>query len=88
MTLEHARRSSTIDPGLYGSFAYRETRLMVSVRAVLAGNPWRGRPEVAEDHVPLDYGQAPQLPPLDLGGVRDMLRQEEELRRDCGCTPH
>ncbi len=88
VTLEHARRSSTIDPGLYGSFAYRETKLMVSVRAALAGNPWRGRPEVAEDHVPLDYGQAPQLLPLDLGGVRDMLRQEEELRRDCGCTPH
>jgi hypothetical protein len=88
LSLEHARRWSTIDPGLLGSFAYRENRLMLTLAAGLAGSPWRVHAAVEADHVPLDYGPSDMSPAFGVDRVRELLQQDEELRQDCGCTPH
>jgi hypothetical protein len=85
---ELAHRSSTIDRGLYGSYEYTEHRLMLTLRFGGAGSPWRARARADADHVPLEYGLARPAVDLGLEPARELLRQSEELRRDCGCTPH
>lgn len=82
---EYGQRWSTIKEGFQGSFSYREHRALATLRLNLTGNPWR-RGRTSDEHVVLDYG-------LGSGGlgpgeerVRDLIRQDEELRGDCGCT--
>lgn len=86
VTYEYGRRWSTITTGYQGSFSYREHRAVASLRMELAGNPWRrGRAEAG--HVPIDWGFETAAGPLGGENVRELVRQDEELRPDCGCTP-
>ena len=87
ITYEHARRWSSIEEGFQGSFSYREHRLLVGLRFDLDANPWR-RGHAGGDHVRLDHGL--DLPAGGFGEerVRDLVRQDEDLRGDCGCSPH
>lgn len=85
LTYEYGRRWSTIEEGYQGSFSYREHRVLASLRLNLSGNPWRRGPTGA-DHVPLDWGLDAVTTPLGSESIRDLVRQNEELRADCGCT--
>lgn len=84
LTYEAGRRWSTIERGWYGSYAYREQRLILSLRLVGAGNPWR-RTTLDPDHVGLDYGALAAPEPLADERLRDLVRANEEVRTGCGC---
>lgn len=87
LTYEYGQRWSSIEDGYQGSFSYREHRALATLRLDLAGNPWR-RGRTAADHVPIDWGLDSGTGPLGGETVRDLVRQSEDLRPDCGCTPH
>ncbi|MCU0290512.1 MAG: hypothetical protein MUF10_00765 [Thermoanaerobaculaceae bacterium] len=87
ITYEHARRWSSIEEGFQGSFSYREHRLLASLRFDLDANPWR-RGRTGGDHVPLDHGLGGSAGGFGEERVRDLVRQDEDLRGDCGCSPH
>ncbi len=83
---ELSHRSSTADASGLRYYPYSDHRLLVLVRVGHGGNPWRARSAQ-------DAGR-PQLPYRGLGEfqvmwddeMRQLLRQEEDLASDCGCT--
>ncbi|MGV8038626.1 MAG: hypothetical protein AB2L07_00580 [Thermoanaerobaculaceae bacterium] len=87
VTYEYGRRWSSIENGYQGSFSYREHRALASLRLELSGNPWR-RGRTAADHVPIDWGLDAGGGPLGGESIRDLVRQDQDLRPDCGCSPY
>ena len=87
LTYEYGQRWSSIENGYQGSFSYREHRALATLRLDLSGNPWR-RGRTTGDHVPIDWGLDSGAGPLGGETVRDLVRQSDDLRPDCGCTPH
>ncbi|HPS79836.1 MAG TPA: hypothetical protein PLS53_16875 [Thermoanaerobaculaceae bacterium] len=87
LTYEYGRRWSSIEKGYQGSFSFREQRVLASLRLDLSGNPWRRGGATAE-HVPIDWGFGVDAAPLGGESIRDLVRQDEELRADCGCSAH
>ncbi|HPC83559.1 MAG TPA: hypothetical protein P5234_09315 [Thermoanaerobaculaceae bacterium] len=86
VTYEYGQRWSSIEKGYHGSFSYREHRALATLRLELWGNPWR-RGRTAADHVPIDWGLDAGAGALGGESIRDLVRQDEELRPDCGCSP-
>lgn len=87
LTYEYGRRWSTIEKGYQGSFSFREQRVLAGLRLDLSGNPWR-RGGAGAEHVPIDWGFGAETAPLGGESIRDLVRQDEELRADCGCASH
>lgn len=87
VTYEYGRRRSSIERGYQGSFSYREHRGLASLRLELEGNPWR-RGRTTAGHVPLDWGLDEGAARLGGESIRDLVRANDDLRPDCGCSPH
>lgn len=83
---EYARRWSTIQSGLLGTFAYREHRLVATLRFDAVADPWRHTAAPA-GHVALDWGLSAPIPGLGDERIRDLLRLDEEIRSDCPVCP-
>lgn len=82
LTYEHARRWSSIESGFLGGFAYREHRLVATLRFDTVADPWR-RTVAPPGHVALDWGVAAPAPGLGDERIRDLIRLDEELRPAC-----
>ena len=87
LTYELGRRWSTADtPGLR-YYPYVAQRLLVSLRFAAGGNPWRARGRTgAPDRVELPYRDVGGWSVLWDDQLRRLLREEEDLGADCGCT--
>jgi hypothetical protein len=87
LTYELGRRWSTADaPGLR-YYPYVDHRLLVSLRIAAGGNPWRARSRAAApDRVQLPYRDVGEWSVLWDDQLRRLLREEEDLGADCGCT--
>jgi hypothetical protein len=87
LTYELGRRWSTADtPGLR-YYPYVDQRLLVSLRFAAGGNPWRARRRTGTpDRVELPYRDVGEWSVLWDDQLRRLLREEEDLGADCGCT--
>jgi hypothetical protein len=82
---QYTRRDSTADDRPGYDFDYREHRAIVRLRIELAADPWAPHAVRPAGHVPLDWGLG-----ADAGEqeerILELLRQDEDLQRGCGCA--
>jgi hypothetical protein len=86
LTYELARRWSSADSPGFRYYPYVEHRLLVSVRAAAAANPWRARSRETPGRVALPWRSVEEWSVLRDDPLRQMLRREEDLGADCGCV--
>jgi hypothetical protein len=86
LTYELARRWSTADSGAVRYYPYVDHRVLVSLRLGDGGNPWRARSAEDPGRVALPYRDLAERSVLWDDQMRRLLRQEEDLATDCGCT--
>jgi hypothetical protein len=86
LAYEYARRWSTADNAELRYYPYVDHRLLVSLRLGDGGNPWRARSSEASGRVALPYRGLAEQSVLWDDQMRRLLRQEEDLAADCGCT--
>jgi hypothetical protein len=86
LTYELARRWSTADSGVVRYYPYVDHRVLVSLRLADGGNPWRARSAEDPGRVALPYRDVAEQSVLWDEQMRRLLRQEEDLATDCGCT--
>jgi hypothetical protein len=83
---EYARRWSTADAVGIRYYPYTDHRLLLSLRAGLATNPWRAPARDVPGRVALPWRDLEEWSVLRDDPVRQMLRREEDLGADCGCV--
>jgi tetratricopeptide (TPR) repeat protein len=82
---QYTRRDSTANDRPGYDFSYREQRAMVLLHLELDADPWAPRAVRPPGHVPLEWGLGAD------GGeqeerILELLRQDEDLQRGCGCA--
>jgi len=82
---QYGRRDSTIDASVENNYDYDEHRALLTLRWQGELDPWAPAAVRDPGHVPLDWGLAAGPGAAAAERIQELLRQDEDIRRVCGC---